>query len=151
MKVHQISGSFPDQFKVPKGCMIEELIQALPSLSLFDTFTFRACGDYCLKECRYGFPHLVLSEWRNCLSNETRRNLSVPSSSTFVQVNIFVLVSSFETIMKKEASKVTSRGNGAGSEPLSFRIAKTFTQSTGPLSCLYFLSHGCQKDQTSLR
>ena len=66
--------------------MIEQLIQALPSLSLFDTFMFRACGDYCLKECRYGFPHLVLNEWSNCLGNEARRNLSVSDSSTYVQV-----------------------------------------------------------------
>ena len=44
---------------------VEELISNLPSLTVFDEFVLKACGFYCLSQCRYGFPTLILNQWRN--------------------------------------------------------------------------------------
>ena len=40
--VHQTLSTMEDRV-----CELEELIQALPYLNVFDVFRFRACGFYC--------------------------------------------------------------------------------------------------------
>ena len=69
-----------------KACRIEESIHTLPSLDMFDKFALKACGHYCQKNCDYGFPNLILKEYKDCLVTEHRRNISNESSITFIQV-----------------------------------------------------------------
>ena len=69
-----------------KACEIEDSIAMLPSMSQFDQFVINACGSYCLKNCEYGFPSLVLTEVKKCLSSEDRRNVINATSNALVQV-----------------------------------------------------------------
>ena len=69
-----------------KACKIEDSIQMLPSMSQFDQFVTNACGSYCLKNCEYGFPSLVLTEIKKCLSNEDRRDVTNTTSNALVEV-----------------------------------------------------------------
>ena len=55
-----------------KACQIEEFIQMLPSMGMLDKFAVKGCGLYCLKDCDYGFPNLILREIKDCLSLEER-------------------------------------------------------------------------------
>ena len=58
----------------------------MPSMSQFDQFVTNACGSYCLTNCEYGFPSLVLTEIKKCLSKEDRRDVTNTTSNTLVQV-----------------------------------------------------------------
>ena len=69
-----------------KACRIEDSIAMMPSMSQFDQFVTNACGSYCLKNCEYGFPSLVLTEIKKCLSSEDRRDVTNTTSNALVQV-----------------------------------------------------------------
>ena len=69
-----------------KACRIEDSIAMLPSMSQFDQFVTNACGSYCLQNCEYGFPSLVLTEINKCLSNEDRRNNINATSNALIEV-----------------------------------------------------------------
>ena len=69
-----------------KACEIEDSIQMLPSVSQFDHFVIKACGSYCLVNCEYGFPSLVLTEMKTCLNSEDRRIVTNDTSNALVQV-----------------------------------------------------------------
>ena len=69
-----------------KACEIEDAMQMLPSMSQFDQFVTKACGSYCLENCEYGFPSLVLTEMKKCLNNDDSRTVTNDTSNALVQV-----------------------------------------------------------------
>ena len=71
-----------------KACRIENYISQLPLLDRFDNFAVLACGFYCLEDCSYGFPNLVLMEYSSCLIGGDRQNQEGDAFS-----NIYVKVS----------------------------------------------------------
>ena len=69
-----------------KACKIEDDIQMLPSMKMFDKFAVKGCGQYCLKNCDYGFPNLILEEMKVCLNDRDRKMKNNDSSDSFIQV-----------------------------------------------------------------
>ena len=57
-----------------KACRIEDYISQLPTLNVFDSLMIEFCGFYCKDLCSYGFPSLILTEYKLCLEVPERRN-----------------------------------------------------------------------------
>ena len=75
---------------------LEELIDNLPSMILFDEFAVKACGFYCRHSCRRsrGFPSVILKEWSLCLTNASRKAVPYHENSTlFVMVLLMFIYS----------------------------------------------------------
>ena len=71
-----------------KACRVETLVSRLPVLSEIDMLVAQLCGHYCLEDsCDYGFPSLILSEYKLCLTDEERQGKEGNiSSNAYVQV-----------------------------------------------------------------
>ena len=71
-----------------KACRVETLVSRLPVLSEIDMLVTQLCGHYCLEDsCDYGFPSLILSEYKLCLTDEERQGKEGNiSSNAYVQV-----------------------------------------------------------------
>ena len=91
-----------------KACRVE-----IPVLNEIDTLVAQLCGYYCLKDsCDYGFPSLILTEYKLCLTDEERQGKEGSiSSNAYVQVHKFITASkrSYGKVMSSHVS-VCSRG-----------------------------------------
>ena len=76
-----------------KACRVETLVSRVPVLSEIDTLVEQLCGHYCLEDsCDYGFPSLILSEYKLYLIDwEKQGKGGNISSNAYIQVCEFIL------------------------------------------------------------